>query len=218
MGSIWPLPHYAQIRNFLPAAEHRLVLDWVLRNEEQFRPAKLIAEHGSKGKLDPEFRTALTCRNLGAIRPMLERRLSDALPALQQATGTSGDAPSIELELAAHGDGAHFKPHVDISYGEGRRPAGAHPGEHRVLSAVYYLHKEPKAFKGGELRLYRFDVRPSVADESGVADHVDVEPLQNSVVAFPPWVTHEVRHVECPSNAFADYRFALNCWYCRKLG
>lgn len=148
---------------------------------------------------------------------MLEQRLRDALPALQKATGTSGEAPSLELELAAHGEGAHYKAHVDVSYGAGRRPVGAGPGEDRVLSAVYYFYREPKAFSGGELRLFRFDVRPSAADEAALDDHLDVEPLQNSLVAFAPWVTHEVRHVDCPSGRFADYRFALNCWFCRKL-
>jgi hypothetical protein len=24
--------------------------------------------------------------------------------------------------------------------------------------------------------------------------------------------------VSCPSGRFADYRFGLNCWFCRELG
>jgi Rps23 Pro-64 3,4-dihydroxylase Tpa1-like proline 4-hydroxylase len=217
MDSSWPLPTYAQIRNFLPADDHRALLQWVVEHEGRFRPAKLIGEEGSKGKLDPEFRTALTCRDFEEVRPMLEQRLRAALPELQQATGTTGEAPSLELELAAHGDGAHYKAHVDISYGAGRRPVGAGPGEDRVLSAVYYFYREPKGFSGGELRLFRFDVRPSAAGQAEADDHFDLEPLENSLVAFAPWVTHEVRNVHCPSGRFADYRFALNCWFCRKL-
>jgi Rps23 Pro-64 3,4-dihydroxylase Tpa1-like proline 4-hydroxylase len=217
MHASWPLPTFARFRNFLPAAEHQALLRWVLENENRFRPAKLIGEQGSRGKLDPEFRTALTCRDLDEVRPMLEARLRDALPVLQKATGTTGEAPSIELELAAHGEGAHYKPHVDISYGAGRQPVGAETGEDRVLSAVYYFYREPKAFSGGELRLFRFDVRPSAAAEAAPDDHIDLEPLQNTLVGFAPWVTHEVRPVDCPSGKFPDCRFALNCWFCRKL-
>lgn len=213
----WPLPPYVQLPNFLPPAEHDALLDWVLAHESDFRPAKIFGESGgAKGLIEPEIRVGLTTRNIGPLRATLEQRLRDALPSLESGTGTRAAASSIELELAAHGDGAHYQAHLDISYGEGRKTAGAKPGEDRVLSAVYYFYREPKPFSGGELRLYRFNVRPKTQTVAG-GDFIDIEPLQNSIAAFPSWVLHEVRPVRCPGNAFADHRFALNCWFCRKL-
>lgn len=119
----------------------------------------------------------------------------------------------VELELVADGDGAHFVRHSDIPTGPGRRPLGgdAKGQQDRLLSGVYYFHREPKAFSGGALRLHRF---------GGVdvpEDWVDVEPEQNSFVAFPTWAPHEVRPISCPSRDFADSRLAVNAWLCRTL-
>lgn len=213
----WPLPPHVQLRDFLPEDERRALLDWATRNEGEFRTAKVINDSGhSKSLVDPELRIGLTTRNLGPFGSTLEKRMRKALPSLEQAIGTTSNATSIELELAAHGDGAHYRPHLDVSYGEGRKIVGAKPDEDRVVSAVYYFYREPKAFSGGALRLYRFNARP-ITSAVGPNDYVDLEPLQNSLVAFPSWATHEVRRVSCASNSFADFRFALNCWFCRKL-
>lgn len=213
----WPLPPFAQLTGFLPADEHGQLLDWVLEHENAFRPAEIIDhDPDPKGVVDAEFRTGLTMRDIGPLRPLLETRLYEALPALEQATGGRGGATSLELELAAHGDGAHYNAHTDISVGPRRKIVGAAEGEDRVLSAVYYFYREPKSFSGGALRLYRLSQRPSTAAGNS-GDYVDVEPLENSLVAFPAFATHEVRLVRCPSKDFRDYRFALNCWFCRKL-
>lgn len=85
-----------------------------------------------------------------------------------------------------------------------------------MLSAVYYFHALPKGFSGGQLRLFRFGADHTAA-QSELANHVDLEPVRNSLIAFPSWAYHEVRPVSCPSGDFADFRFALNCWYCRTL-
>ena len=211
----WPLPPHVQLEDFLPRDEHAELLDWALANEASFRPAKVINQ-GETSLVDRALRVALTTRNLGTFRGQLERRLRDALSRLSAGTGTKADASSIELELAAHGDGAHYAAHLDVAYGKDRVPLGAKPGEDRVLSAVYYFYREPKRFAGGELRLYRFGSRPKTGPVTE-ADYVDVQPHQNSIVAFPSWALHEVRPVSCPGNAFADHRFALNCWFCRRL-
>lgn len=50
-----------------------------------------------------------------------------------------------------------------------------------MLSGVYYFYNEPKAFSGGALRLYRFNAKP--AEDPAADSHVDVQPLNNSLVA-----------------------------------
>lgn len=205
---IWPVPRVAQVDDFLPPDEHRALLDWVLSNRELFRPSKLF-----KDKLDPNTRVSMTTRKLGPLRERLEQRMLEVLPTLEEGVGSKPGTTFVELELAAHGDGAHYARHVDIFYGEDREPDGDSPD--RVLSAVYYFHREPKGFSGGALRLYRFNVRPS-SPAAGPDDYVEIEPLHNRLIAFVPWATHEVRPIRCPSAKFEDYRFALNCWFCRK--
>lgn len=212
----WPLPPHVQLRDFLPPDELAALLDWTLTNREQFRPATIIdRSEGQRSKKDASIRVALTTREFEPLRAMLERRLLEALPAIEKATGTGGGA-SLELELAAHPDGAFYRPHLDITVGEDRSPVGAKKGEDRLLSAVLYYYREPKGFSGGELRLFRFNIRPHT---EGIApdDYVDLEPIRNSLLAFPSWATHEVRPIACPSKQFEDYRFALNCWFCQAI-
>jgi Rps23 Pro-64 3,4-dihydroxylase Tpa1-like proline 4-hydroxylase len=73
-----------------------------------------------------------------------------------------------------------------------------------VLSGVYYFHRRPKAFAGGELRLH------AIGDPDRF---VDIEPVHNALLVFPAWAPHEVRPISCPSGAFVDARFAVNCWF-----
>ncbi len=205
-------PPFARILDFLPADEHQRLFDWALSIHDDFQPATVSRGQSDRElRVDPELRIALTARKLGPLEELLRDRLLRALPDLMASTGTRGEPPtSLELELAAHGDGAYYCPHIDIPVGADRKPLGARPGEDRVLSAVYYFYAEPKRFSGGELRLYPF----GPIDE---ANHVDLEPARNSLVAFPSWLPHEVRPIQVPSGRFEDYRFALNCWYCRAL-
>jgi Rps23 Pro-64 3,4-dihydroxylase Tpa1-like proline 4-hydroxylase len=111
---------------------------------------------------------------------------------------SASELSRFETELVAHGDGAFYARHIDTQMQAQDRPGI------RVLSGVYYFHRLPKAFSGGALRLYGFG-----------AGFVDIEPTHNSLLVFPSWARHEVRPVSCPSGAFMDSRFAINCWVYR---
>lgn len=214
-----PLPPYVQIEDFLPASELAALLDWTLANEQRFNPAKVTRTRGEgrSSVIEPGVRIASTLRDLGPVESVLRERLLAALPDLMASTRIQGAEPrSLELELAAHGDGAHYGAHLDIPVGPGRQSMGATEGEDRVLSAVFYFHNQPKGFSGGALRIHRFGTG-STPGEASLDDVVDIDPTQNSLVVFPSWARHEVRTVSCPSGRFRDYRFALNCWYCRRL-
>ena len=206
-----PLPPYAQLTDFLSPDELDGLLEWVLANEDKFAPATIMS--GDAQVVNPDWRVGLTNRDLGPLEPVLRKRLLESLPALMAKTGASGPEPrTLELELAAHGDGAHYRAHTDLPIGPRRQLRT--PGEDRVLSGVLYFHAEPKAFSGGALRLYRLG---SDGKDDDPASYIDIQPLQNSFAVFHSWVRHEVRTVHCPSRRFRDYRFALNCWFRRKL-
>jgi Rps23 Pro-64 3,4-dihydroxylase Tpa1-like proline 4-hydroxylase len=210
--TVGPMPPYAQFHNFLDRDLHQALLDWVAGHRGDFDSATVTkSKEGHGDRLDPEVRIALRSLDLGPLKDRLSKPLLDALPDAMNAVGSRGPQPrSLELELTAYGEGAHFKPHLDIPIGLDRRPLGARKGEDRVISAVYYFHNIPKGFSGGNLRLFRFG---SEEADDGVA----IEPIDNSLVVFPSWVRHQVERVSCPSGDFADYRYAVNCWYCRPL-
>lgn len=211
-----PMPPYAQITDFLDAGLHQRLLDWVGDRQQDFEPATVTkGKDGQGDRLDPDVRIALKLRDLGPHKAILSERLLASLPRIMAAVGCSGPEPrSLELELTAYGDGAHFKPHLDIPIGSDRKPLGARQGEDRVISAVYYFHNRPKGFSGGRLRLFRFGSDPAQWPE---ADSVAIEPIDNSLLVFPSWAQHGVERVSCPSGDFNDYRYAVNCWYCRPL-
>lgn len=184
--------------DFLAPDEHAALLDWTIAGAARFTPAGLAGN-----RVDPAVRNALTLRDLGPHHDVLESRVRAAVPGWIAALRVTPFAISeVELELAAHNDGAHFTLHSD-TYTRDQRARGD-----RMLSAVYYFHREPQGFSGGCLRLHRIGAR--VGDTG-----IDVPPAQNSLVVFPSWAPHEVLPVSCPSRAFADSRFAVNCWIYR---
>ena len=204
-----PLPPWHRRFGFLGDEQRESLLRWALDHREDFQPSKIFG-----GIVNPDRRMSEKTGKLGPFRALFERKIGALLPDLFQHTGARPFEPeSYELELVAHGDGAHFARHIDIPVGPGRTPlSGDKSGKHdRLLSGVYYFHREPKAFSGGALRLHRF------GGGETPQDWIDIEPEQDSFVVFPTWAQHEVRPVSCPSRDFADSRFAVNVWLCRTL-
>ena len=193
-----PMTPHLCVEDFLPASERQALLDWTLAGEARFVPAALAGN-----QVDPEVRRALTLRDLGPMGPVLEQRVRTGTPGWIEALRvTPFEISEIELELAAHNHGAHFVLHAD-TYTRERSARGD-----RMLSAVYYFHREPRGFEGGRLRLHR--IGAEAGDEG-----LDIAPAQNRMLVFPSWGPHEVLPVICPSGAFADSRFAVNCWVYR---
>lgn len=191
------LPHL-RIGGFLDAHMHAALLEWVLASESRFAPAKLAG-----GLFEPKVRSALSLRDLGPLAPVFAEKLRAAVPDWIEALRvTPFETSEVELELAAHNDGAHFTLHSDTYLSS--EPARGD----RMLSAVYYFHRRPSAFQGGNLRLHRLGASPG---DPGL----DISPDDNTLVVFPSWGLHEVMPVSCPSRAFADSRFAVNGWIYR---
>ena len=191
-------PPWLVRHDLLSAQECRDLLGLALASEGRFKPAAV-----DKGLVDPAIRRSSTLRDLGSFESLFERRVRAAVPDfIRELRLTSFDAGEIELELAAHNDGAHFALHGDLYTG------GSSARGDRLLSAGYYFHRAPKAFSGGCLRMHRIG---AVQGDLGE----DIAPEHNSLVVFPSWAPHEVLPVRCPSRAFADSRFAVNCWVYR---
>ena len=192
------MPPWLVQRDVLAATQHDALLEWTLANAARFSPSAL-----DQGLIDPAFRRSVSLRDLGPFTDLFDGYIRPRLPELIAQLRMTPFAPSrIELEVVAHNDGAHFALHGDLVTG---RSNGL--GD-RMLSAVYYFHRTPKGFSGGCLRLHRIGAKPGDAG-------VDVTPERNSLVVFPSWAPHEVLPVRCPSGAFGDSRFAINCWVYR---
>jgi Rps23 Pro-64 3,4-dihydroxylase Tpa1-like proline 4-hydroxylase len=75
---------------------------------------------------------------------------------------------------------------------------------------VYFFHREPRQFEGGELRIH--DAHLQDAGYVSDGSYQTIVPQQNQVVFFPCELMHEITPVKCGSQHFADSRFTLNGW------
>lgn len=188
-------PRYQVIDDFLCPREHQELLALALASEERFRA-------GTDLSSDPEYRQNLVIMEFGETvhAKLIQDRLLVWFPVLARMF----DMPvfplaMIESQLTAAGEHQFYKVHSDDA-----------PTCPRVLSCVYYLHREPRGFGGGMLRLY------DAIEENGARRAADtftsIEPRNNRMVVFPSEEFHEVMPVRCPSGDFADYRFAVTNW------
>jgi hypothetical protein len=195
------MPPFLVLRDFLDEASVTGLLDHAISRQTRFTPTGVGSAPGG-ALIDPSVRISTGLRDLGSFGPLLRARILGLLPTLVETLRVQPvEDPRLETQLVAHGDGAFYRQHIDTqtaSYQERDRI--------RILSGVYYFHAEPKAFTGGALRLYAIGGREG-------ANFIDVEPARNTLLVFLSWAPHEVLPVSCPSKAFADSRFAINCWF-----
>jgi Rps23 Pro-64 3,4-dihydroxylase Tpa1-like proline 4-hydroxylase len=190
------MPPLLLFNDFLPAPMAAALLDWAIENETRFNPTTV--GHATGERIDPNVRVSVSVGKFGDVKNELRRRLIELAPALIRDLRVNAlEITGTELELVAHNDGAFYRRHIDTATG-----ANAAGESLRFISAVYYVHRQPKAFSGGALRLYGFE-----GD-----DYVDVEPEHNLLAVFPSWAPHQVTPISCPSQAFADSRFAVSIW------
>ncbi|WKB55808.1 2OG-Fe(II) oxygenase [Eleftheria terrae] len=189
------------INHFLGAERDRL-LAFVLEAQDRFRPATV--DRGQGRQVDEKLRRASTLDDLGEFAPHFEKALLENLePALKRLQHPGFPVGRIEMQVTASGDGDYFRLHADTD-----------ATDTREISFVYYFHREPRRFSGGELRLYQ---SKRVNDQLIPADHPQtLSPRQDMLLLFPSTNDHEVLPVRVPSGEFADSRFTLNGWIHRK--
>jgi Rps23 Pro-64 3,4-dihydroxylase Tpa1-like proline 4-hydroxylase len=188
------------IDDFLDAGDADRLLDQMLAREASFTPSEVTV--GKDGTLAPAFRSSLRLPGrVGVDLTGFTAAVHARFEALCAATGlTPFPIDHTERSIVAHRQGDFYRRHVDTG--------AAHRGHVRILSSVYYLHRRPVGFSGGELALYPF---------AGDGDPTLVAPLHNRLVVFPAFVPHEVLPTTCPGG-FADSRFSINCWLHRAVG
>jgi len=196
-------PRVLVIDDFLPRSLLDRLIDHAIGNEAAFAASKILGSQPSS-HVNKEARDSKVCDvGLGELRPAFKQNILSRFDEICTAVGVQPfPVAKTEIELAAHGDGGFYRSHID-TYVRGGRPKN---NIDRVLSAVYYFHREPKAFAGGDLVVFRIG-NDDIAQV--------VEPRQNRLVVFPSFVRHEVGLVSCPSGKFGDARFSINCWLMR---
>ena len=191
---------------FLAPQELDELMSYVLQHEAEFRSSEVIAPSGDPGVIDYNHRRSRVLMDLGKHEAVILERIRGALPRVLDRLGIEEfPITHVEAQITASNDGDFFAAHSDDAH---EAIASRH------VTFVYFFHREPRQFEGGELRLH--DTRgPNDGFAEGsnkTGSYHSIVPRQNQIVFFPCSVLHEITRVECPSWAFADSRFTLNGW------
>jgi SM-20-related protein len=194
MAKLFPFRH---IHDFLSADLSDRILNYAAERQSDFRPSTTSANGMA---MVSDHRISMTLNDLGPLKSEVAQHILAALPeVIDQLKISAFEVGEVELQLAAHGDGALFVTHIDTGVHEKKEKP-------RVISMVYYLHTRPKQFSGGNLRLHTLPIGEEEVEP------VDISPDHNSLLAFPSFAPHEVLPIVAPGVEFKDWRFAVNCW------
>ena len=183
---------------FLAPQELERLSRYVQDRESDFVLSEVVAPGATAGVVDFEHRKSRVLYDLGEHEAAISGRILSYLPRILPAVGVDAfPIARVEAQITASNHGDFFRPHEDN---------GEPPLQTRELTFVYFFHREPKAFRGGELRIYDSPERGS---------YRAIVPQQNQIVFFPSHLVHEITPVECPSGAFLASRFTLNGWFHR---
>ncbi len=195
---------YVKLDNFLPAEVNQAILQHAIAHQDKFIPSRSYSQNNTEAE-SLKFRRSLRLdlAYFEEYGSLLKERIAAVAPQIFVELGIENfDIQIFEMEMIASYDGCYFTPHTDNSY-----PQTAF----RQVSCVYYFHKEPKPYRGGELRIYDTQrQKPHPPILHGAYD--EVIPANNSIVFFPSSCIHEILPVFSPSQAFDDSRFTINTW------
>ena len=186
---------------FLVVQEWRGLLEFALNRASDFVATQVINANGAN-QLDDHTRRSRVLYDLGIYQQVFTDRLLTFLPHVLARLGHEPfPVSNIEVQLTATNNGEYFRVHNDNDAG---------PVRGREITFVYFFHREPRAFFGGELRI--FDTQWENESTVATGPYRVIHPLQNQVVFFPSYCLHEILPVGCPSGQLSDSRFTVNGW------
>lgn len=187
---------------FLAPQELAELTQFALDHEADFETSEVISPTADHGMVNYDCRRSRVLMRLGKHQDLLLDRIKSVLPQVLDKLGMEEfSIRDVEAQITASNDGDFFHFHND----NGNAPVAS-----RHLTFVYFFHREPKQFDGGELRIH--DALLDSGEYVSEGSYQKIVPQQNQIVFFPCELMHEITTVNCPSRLFADSRFTLNGW------
>jgi Rps23 Pro-64 3,4-dihydroxylase Tpa1-like proline 4-hydroxylase len=187
---------------FLAPQELEELMCFALEHESEFSASLVVTPSAESGVVNYEHRRSRVLMDLAQHEDVMLSRIKSVLPMVLDKLGMEEFAiTGVEAQVTASNDGDFFHFHSDN---------GSDRVRSRHLTFVYFFHREPRQFEGGELRIHDAHLKEGVyvSDDSYQA----IVPRQNQIVFFPCELLHEITPVTCASQRFADSRFTLNGW------
>ncbi|QUS60483.1 2OG-Fe(II) oxygenase [Synechocystis sp. PCC 7339] len=195
--SIFLPANYVEVKGFLCPEENEKFITEAINRRRQYMESNTTTKAN-------QYRQSyvLFSKKIPALSALIRERIKQRLPGLLgQLNFSPFEIAEIEVQLTAHNDGCYYRIHND---------AGSEKTATRQITYVYYFYQEPKAFSGGELKLYDTEFKSNT-----IITHPNfqtITPTNNSIIFFNSRCRHEVMPVICPSREFAHSRFTVNGW------
>jgi Rps23 Pro-64 3,4-dihydroxylase Tpa1-like proline 4-hydroxylase len=187
---------------FLSPQELEQLTRFTIEHEGEFRASEVVEPASQGGVVNYEHRRSNVLMDLRQHQGVMLERIKSVLPQVLDRLGMEKFfIAGVEAQVTASNDGDFFHFHSDNS---NEQVATRH------LTFVYFFHREPRQFEGGELRIH--DARLEEGNYVSEGSYQTIVPQQNQIVFFPCEMLHEITPVKCSSQAFADSRFTLNGW------
>jgi len=187
---------------FLAPQELEELTRFTLEHEADFQSSEVYSPSAQSGVINHDYRRSRVLMELPEQQEMILARISSVLPQVLQELGMEDFAiADTEVQITASNDGDFFLCHDDN---------GSEGVASRHLTFVYFFHREPRPFEGGELRIHDSHLQNGLYASDG--SYQTILPQQNRIVFFPCELMHEITPVRCSSEDFADSRFTLNGW------
>ncbi|MBF0394398.1 MAG: 2OG-Fe(II) oxygenase [Alphaproteobacteria bacterium] len=196
------MPPFVHLKEFLPEPSVELLFEAVADMADAFRPSAVGYEEDRR--IDPEMRRSVSALANDRVRALVLDPVRATIAALGLAerlgVRVGPDGP-VMTQVHCHRGGDFFTAHRD---GTDLR----HP--RRELTFVYYFHRRPRRFTGGDLYVYDAGLNDELRGD-GMA-FTRIEPAHNSLILFPSRALHEVAPVACDSDDLLDGRLAVTGW------
>lgn len=187
---------------FLAPQELDELMSFVLQHEAEFQTSEVFSPTGEAGVVDYSHRRSRVLMDIGEHQEVVVDRIRGVLPSVLHELGMENfTATHTEAQITASNDGDFFATHSD--------DADASIAS-RHLTFVYFFHREPRQFEGGDLQLH--DSCGTGAQQHKAGSCQIISPKQNQIVFFPSALLHEITPVACATRVFADSRFTVNGW------
>lgn len=194
--------HCVVLDEFLAPQEVQELMGFTLAHEADFSNSEVVSPSAVNGSVNYEYRRSRVLMDLPHHQSIMLDRIKAVVPQVLQKLGMEEfSIAGVEAQITASNDGDFFHFHSDNS---------SQPVALRHLTFVYFFHREPRQFEGGELRIH--DARLEGGAYVSQGSYQTIVPQQNQIVFFPCELLHEITPVKCSSQAFADSRFTLNGW------
>ena len=195
---IWPAP-FVQTRNFLTPEQCDRLSILAAEGSARLVPARTGRKEAAR--VNPEVRITLQADDqvFQDFSPWFSQKIRSCVPEVlarlrMEDIGRYG----IQMNMRVYPTGGFYRAHSDGLFD---------PDHPRKLSFVYFFHREPRRFSGGDLLLYDTDT-DTARCSLGVFSRI--VPLRNSIVFFPSGSWHEVTPVQYETDNLEDGRWAVN--------